>query len=94
MLWLNSFGMGSTTDVPLKQRISIWVELVPLLLAHLGIKHVVLGSHSAGTLYLLNTLAHHRHILHPEHPLIVFLSKPLSLVVSKLMLIIQYQPRG
>ncbi|KAF7590645.1 hypothetical protein BBP40_002597 [Aspergillus hancockii] len=67
-------GMGNTTDVPLHQRVSIWIELVPKLLAHLGIEHVALVSHCAGTLYLLNTLYHCRDLLHPERPFVAFLA--------------------
>ncbi len=62
--------MGHSTDVPLTQRIPVWLELVPLLLGHLGISHVALVSHSAGTMYLLNTLYHHRDILHPTKPFV------------------------
>lgn len=79
--------MGHTTDVPLNQRISIWIELVPLLLAHLGIQHVALGSHSAGTLYMLNTLAHWRDILDPENPLVISLGKsfPINILARSPM---------
>lgn len=65
--------MGRSTDVPLDQRISIWVELVPSLLQHLGIRHVSLVSHSAGTMYLLNTLYHCRSLLHPDRPFVALL---------------------
>jgi len=65
--------MGNTTDVPLAQRVSVWIEIVPRLLAHLGIKHVCLASHSAGTIYLLNTLYCCREILDPEKPMVTFL---------------------
>ncbi|KAE8356357.1 Alpha/Beta hydrolase protein [Aspergillus coremiiformis] len=67
-------GFGNTTDVPLAQRLSIWIELVPHLLAHLGIQHVALVSHCAGTIYLLNTLVHCREMLHPEKPFVAFLA--------------------
>ncbi|KAK7427772.1 hypothetical protein QQZ08_005710 [Neonectria magnoliae] len=67
-------GMGKSTDVPLHQRVPVWIELVPLLLAHLGIAHVSLASHSAGTIYLLNTLHHCRDLLHPEKPFVALLS--------------------
>ncbi|KAH7133729.1 Alpha/Beta hydrolase protein [Dactylonectria macrodidyma] len=67
-------GMGKSTDVPLQQRISVWLELVPRLLEHLGIKHVAIASHSAGTLYSLNTLYHLRDILDPERPSITLLA--------------------
>ena len=58
-------GIGKSTQVPLQQRLKTWVELVPKLLAHLNIEHVSLVSHSAGTLYLLNTLYSCRELLSP-----------------------------
>ncbi|KAJ5762183.1 uncharacterized protein N7511_005565 [Penicillium nucicola] len=67
-------GMGGSTDVPLVQRMSTWVELVPRLLAHLGIQHVALASHSAGTMYLLNTLYHCRDFLYPSNPVVNMLA--------------------
>lgn len=48
--------MGGSTPVPLAIRMETWLEIVPELLKHLGIKHVHLMAHSAGTMYLLNTL--------------------------------------
>ncbi|CAG7961856.1 unnamed protein product [Penicillium olsonii] len=74
MLVVDRPGMGSTTDVPLAQRMSVWVEIVPRLLAHLGIQHVTLASHSAGTMYLLNTLWSCRDILDPHHPRVTLLA--------------------
>lgn len=65
--------MGHSTEVPLSVRVSTWVRTVPLLLAHLDIKHVALVSHSAGAMYLLNTLHHHRDILHPDQPFVALL---------------------
>lgn len=62
--------MGHSTNVPLPQRVTTWIELVPRFLAHLQIKHVALASHSAGTIYLLNTLIRCRDILHPDRPLV------------------------
>ena len=70
---LKSPGMGNTAEVPIDQRIPIWLELVPKLLSHLSIDHVALLSHSSGTIYLLNTLYHCRDILHPERPYVAFL---------------------
>ncbi|BDD57485.1 hypothetical protein MAP00_002844 [Monascus purpureus] len=66
-------GMGNSTNTPLDQRVPVWLEIVPHLLAHLGIEHVALISHSAGTIYLLNTLYHCRGILHPERPYVALL---------------------
>ncbi|KAM7215859.1 hypothetical protein V8F06_008715 [Rhypophila decipiens] len=64
-------GMGHSTNVPLDQRLNVWIELVLALLAHLQIRKVSLVSHSAGTIYLLNTLSRCRDLLHPENPLAV-----------------------
>lgn len=50
-----------------------WLETVPVLLARLGVKHVAIVTHSAGTIYTLNTLTHYRSILHPENPYVAFL---------------------
>ncbi|CAN8096731.1 unnamed protein product [Discula destructiva] len=67
-------GMGRSTDVPLAQRISIWVELVPSLLQHLGVERVSLVSHSAGTMFLLNTLHHCRNLIDPDRPFVALLA--------------------
>ncbi|PCG98864.1 Hypothetical protein PENO1_031740 [Penicillium occitanis (nom. inval.)] len=67
-------GMGGSASVPRESRVAIWLELVPLLLKHLSIEHVSLISHSAGIIYLLNTLVAHRDILDPEHPYIACLA--------------------
>jgi hypothetical protein len=61
-------GMGGSTPVELEKRMSIWLETVPLLLARLDIKRVALASHSAGTLYLLNTLYHYPHLMSTTKP--------------------------
>ena len=78
--------MGSTTDVPLAQRMSVWVEIVPRLLAHLGIQHVTLASHSAGTMYLLNTLWSCRDILDPHHPRVTLLGMSFYLMVVQVFM--------
>ncbi|KAF7554440.1 hypothetical protein G7Z17_g2907 [Cylindrodendrum hubeiense] len=80
-------GMGKSTDVPLPQRVPIWVELVPQLLEHLGIKHVALVSHSAGTMYLLNTLYRCRDILHPDRPSITLLAFSIWHLIPKFFLL-------
>ena len=61
-------GIGGSEAVPIQQRISWWLAVVPALLSHLGIKHVSLGCHSAGTIYALSTILHLRQILHPDRP--------------------------
>lgn len=65
------FGFGKTTMVPVEKRVETWAKIVPKLLGALGIKHVALMSHSAGTIYLLNVLWHCRQILHPKHPHVI-----------------------
>ncbi|QGA14021.1 hypothetical protein EYB26_001673 [Talaromyces marneffei] len=67
-------GMGGSASVPPESRVEIWLELVPLLLKHLSIDHVSLVSHSAGIIYLLNTLTTHRDLLDPEHPYVACLA--------------------
>lgn len=66
-------GMGGSTRVPHKQRIRVWLETVPVLLEHLQVQHVSLISHSAGTLYALNTLDQLPHILDPKMPFVAFM---------------------
>lgn len=65
--------MGGSSKVPMDQRVSTWLELVPKLLSHLSIDHVALLSHSCGAIYLLNLLYHCREILHPERPYVALL---------------------
>ncbi|RLM00574.1 hypothetical protein CFD26_108442 [Aspergillus turcosus] len=74
VLLIDRPGMGGTTSVPIEQRIPVWLELVPLLLDHLGIDHVALVSHSAGVIYLLNTLFYCPQLLHPQQPYVAFLA--------------------
>lgn len=71
-------GMGHSTDVPLRQRVNTWIALVPLLLAHLRIEHVTLAAHSAGTIYLFNTLIRCRNILDLNKPLVALVGMILS----------------
>ncbi|EMC94408.1 hypothetical protein BAUCODRAFT_35628 [Baudoinia panamericana UAMH 10762] len=61
-------GMGGSTLCPLNIRIKVWLETVPALLKKLNVKHVSLVSHSAGTMYLLNTMYYLRDILDPNAP--------------------------
>lgn len=67
--------MGDSTNVPLAQRLAVWLETVPALLKHLGIDHVALVSHSAGTIYNLNLLYHFRDILSPTKPFVALFGK-------------------
>ena len=63
-------GIGGTELVSLNQRIATWLDMVPALLDHVGVKHVHLVAHSAGTIFVLNTVLHQRHLLHPSEPLV------------------------
>ena len=67
-------GMGGTPCVDIRYRVQTWLEIVPALLDHLCLKHVSVVSHSAGTIYLINTLLHLRHILHPIRPYVAMLA--------------------
>jgi pimeloyl-ACP methyl ester carboxylesterase len=63
-------GIGGTGVVPLEHRMATWLDIVPALLNHLDIKYIGLASHSAGTMYILSTVMHLRHLLHPDKPYI------------------------
>ncbi|ROV92131.1 hypothetical protein VSDG_07509 [Cytospora chrysosperma] len=74
VLMVDRPGMGHSTDVPLHQRLDVWIELVPRLLEHLQIQHVALAAHSAGTIYLLHTLVRCRDVLDPNKPLVALVA--------------------
>ena len=57
----------------IKLRMRVWIETVPVLIQQLGVQHVALVAHSAGTLYTLNTLLYHRSLLDSETPYVAFL---------------------
>jgi pimeloyl-ACP methyl ester carboxylesterase len=65
-------GIGGTDQVDLNQRVGTWLDMVPALLDHVGVKHVHLAAHSAGTIFILNTILHQRHLLHPTMPFAAF----------------------
>ncbi|KIW16904.1 hypothetical protein PV08_04094 [Exophiala spinifera] len=67
-------GFGGSTPVQLDVRVAIWLETVPVLLHRLGVEHVSLVTHSAGTIYTLNTLLRYRSILDPKAPYVAFLA--------------------
>ncbi|KAL0262768.1 hypothetical protein SLS55_001741 [Diplodia seriata] len=67
-------AFGGSTPVPINIRMRIWLETVPALLQRLDIKHVAMVTHSAGTVYTLNTLCHHRSLLDPKAPYVAFLA--------------------
>lgn len=54
-------------------RVAVWLETVPVLLHRLGVEHVSIVTHSAGTIYTLNTLIRYRSILDPKTPYVAFL---------------------
>lgn len=65
-------GVGGSDPVAIEDRIPTYIAAIPHLLAHLGIQHVSLASHSFGTIYLLNTLLIYPHLLHPQKPYVAF----------------------
>nr|KAK5434771.1 hypothetical protein LTR18_010266 [Exophiala xenobiotica] len=67
-------NLGGSTPVPISQRLAVQLAAAPALLAHLGIKHVTLASHSGGAPYLLATVLAHRGLLHPKRPHVVLLA--------------------
>ncbi|KAF2147799.1 hypothetical protein K461DRAFT_248700, partial [Myriangium duriaei CBS 260.36] len=67
-------SFGGSTPVTIDIRMRVWLETVPVLLQKVGVKHVALMTHSAGTIYTLNTLIHHRHFLDPRAPYAGFMS--------------------
>ena len=67
--------MGGSTPVPQKIRIQVWLETVPVLLRILNVEKVSILSHSAGTLYALNTIYHLRDILDPEAPYVALIGQ-------------------
>jgi hypothetical protein len=46
----------------------MFVEIVEALVQHLNLKHVSFLGHSSGAIYILNSLLHLRHLMHPTHP--------------------------
>ncbi|KAK9244340.1 Alpha/Beta hydrolase protein [Lipomyces tetrasporus] len=74
MLFIDRPGIGGSTNVPLVERIPAFLEVVPLLLAHLKIKHISLASHSAGTIYALNLISRKPEILSSTNPSVTLFS--------------------
>ncbi|KAF2207479.1 hypothetical protein CERZMDRAFT_102376 [Cercospora zeae-maydis SCOH1-5] len=71
-------GFGGSSSVPIENRVHVWLEIVPQLLKLLKVDCVSLVSHSAGTIYLLNTLYHLRQILDPRRPYVALLAPWVS----------------
>lgn len=67
-------AMGGSTAVPIAQRMQVVLETIPALLKTLNVEFVSLMTHSAGTLYTLNTLSHLRNILDPKRPFVAFIA--------------------
>ncbi|KAF4633243.1 hypothetical protein G7Y89_g4874 [Cudoniella acicularis] len=74
VLFIDRPGFGGSTVVSLSQRIAVFLETVPLLLQHLQISHINLVSHSSGTIFALNLLAHYPDLLSPTNPSITLLA--------------------
>jgi len=66
--------MGGSPNVPLNLRVQVWLETVPALLKALHVQHVSIVSHSAGTIYALNTMYSLPEILDPERPYVALLA--------------------
>ena len=62
-------------------RMRVWLETAPAILQRLDVKHVSIVTHSAGTLYTLNTLLQHRSLLDPKAPYVAFLGSYPILVL-------------
>ncbi|KAK2043548.1 hypothetical protein LZ31DRAFT_323203 [Colletotrichum somersetense] len=68
-------GFGGTTPVPAADRVRVWLEIVPALLRHLGVRSgVSVAAHSGGTVYALNTLLHLRGLLSPARPYVALVA--------------------
>lgn len=74
-IWTVRPALGGSMPVKGEQRLSVWLETVPFLLEHLGMKHVSIMSHSAGTIYTLNTISRLRGILDPKMPYVAMLGE-------------------
>lgn len=68
-------GFGGSTPVPVEKRVSTWLEIVPAVLEYLGVRHVAVVSHSAGTIYAINTAVHLSRLLHPSRPFVACFGK-------------------
>ncbi|CAK3884595.1 Hypothetical predicted protein [Lecanosticta acicola] len=74
MICVDRPGLGGSMPVKGDQRVDVWLETVPVLLQHLNVKHVHIMSHSAGTIYTLNTISRFRDMLHPKSPYVALLA--------------------
>lgn len=63
-------GFGIHSPVPHQHRIAACLAATTAILSHLNVKRIALLSASAGVLYLFNTVAPLRSLLHPRHPYI------------------------
>ncbi|KAI0520716.1 hypothetical protein F5B22DRAFT_48601 [Xylaria bambusicola] len=67
------FG-GTTSDVPLSDRVRVWLDIVETLLKHLAIRYVSVVGYSGGSIYAMNVVFHLRHLLHPVRPYVALLT--------------------
>lgn len=63
-------GFGGSTEVKVDQRVSTWLEAVPAVLGYLKVRNVAVVSHSAGTIFAINTVVRLSHLLCPERPFV------------------------
>nr|POE90241.1 hypothetical protein CFP56_20708 [Quercus suber] len=78
---------GSHPISSLSERVPLWLETVPLVLKDLGIERLAaVMSHSAGTIYALNTLYHLRHLLALDNPIVAMIAPYVDNTHSQAML--------
>ncbi|CEJ57903.1 hypothetical protein PMG11_06580 [Penicillium brasilianum] len=89
-------GLGGSTPVALRQRIPVWLEMVPVLLQHLEVETVTLVAHSSGAIYLFNTLYHLPHTLAAPAPTVHLISPWVhpSKSGAKMLTIVSAMPAG
>ncbi|KAK4232750.1 hypothetical protein C8A03DRAFT_39624 [Achaetomium macrosporum] len=59
-------GIGGTDGAPARDRLALWRDALPALLAHLQIRRLhAVAAHSGGTVYALDFVLHHPEFLLP-----------------------------
>lgn len=94
ILTIDRPGFGGSDPVSISQRISTWLATFPALLAHLKVHHVAIASHSGGAIYAMNTILHHRRLLHPTRPRVTFLAPWVYPDDSGSMNVLTWLPRS
>jgi pimeloyl-ACP methyl ester carboxylesterase len=89
-------GLGGSTPVAVTQRIPVWLEMVPVLLQHVGIETVTLVAHSSGAIYLFNTLYYLPQIVKGQAPTVHLIAPWVhpSKSGAKMLTIVSAMPAG